>query len=313
MPNKTHYKVVILGSGPAGLTAAIYAARADLEPLVVEGPEPGGQLMLTSEIENFPGHTEGIMGPELMAVTKAQAERFGTEVVMAMCEAVDASERPFKVTLDGEVVTADSLIIATGATARWLGIDSEQTYMGKGVTACAVCDGAFFRDVPVAVIGGGDSAMEEAHFLTKFASKVYIVHRRDEFRASKFMEARAADHPKIEFVLNKVVEEVCGDGNIITHLTLKDTVSGELSPLEVEGMFLAIGHTPNTAIFKDILELDDKGYIITEKSSMKTSVEGIYACGDVQDTVYRQAVTAAGTGCMAALDAEHFLEHQGLA
>jgi thioredoxin reductase (NADPH) len=305
--------VIILGTGPAGLTAAIYAARADLEPLIVEGPEPGGQLMLTTEIENFPGFADGIMGSELMAATKAQAERFGAETVMAMCEAVDASKRPFKVTLDGDVVTADTLIIATGASARWLGIESEKAYIGKGVTACAVCDGAFFRDVPVAVIGGGDSAMEEAHFLTKFASKVYIVHRRGEFRASKFMQARAQDHPKIEFVLNKTVDGVCGDGNIISHLSLVDTVTHEKSSLEVEGMFLAIGHNPNTKVFEGLLELDETGYVITEKSSMKTSVEGIYACGDVQDTVYRQAITAAGTGCMAALDAEKYLEHNGLA
>ena len=309
-PQNDHYKLIILGSGPAGLTAAIYAARANLAPLVVDGPLAGGQLMLTTDVENYPGFPEGIMGPDMMMAFRAQAERFGSEIVTSLCEAADLQQRPFTLTLDEHQVTCDSLIIASGSEARWLGLESEQKYRlnGGGVSACAVCDGAFYRDIPVCVIGGGDSAMEEATFLTKFASKVYVIHRREELRASHIMQERALKNPKIEFVWNSEVQEVLGDGNQVTGVKLYNNVTEDTSTLAVQGMFLAIGHIPNTEIFKGQLELDDSGYIVTPKSNMTTNIPGVFAAGDVQDTSYMQAITAAGSGCMAALDAERYLE-----
>jgi len=300
-------KVLIIGSGPAGLTAAIYAARADLDPLMIEGMERGGQLMLTTEVENYPGFPEGIMGPELMDGMRKQAERFGTRIVSSDVSKVDLSERPFKVWVGSDLYEADSLIISTGASARWLGIEGESRLRGYGVSACATCDGFFFRDREIAIVGGGDSAMEEAIFLTKFASKVTILHRRDAFRASKIMAQRAIDHPKIEVLWNTTIEEVLGD-DLVTGLRVKNVLTGETSVLPVEGFFLAIGHDPNTKIFQGQLDLDDTGYISTEQGSRRTSVEGVFAAGDVVDHYYQQAVTAAGMGCQAAIDVEHWLD-----
>ena len=300
-------KVLIVGSGPAGLTAAIYAARADLEPLMIEGMERGGQLMLTTEVENYPGFPEGIMGPELMDGMRKQAERFGTRIVSSDVTKVDLSERPFKVWVGDEIYESEALIISTGASARWLGIPGESRLRGYGVSACATCDGFFFRDRPIAIVGGGDSAMEEAIFLTKFASKVTILHRRDEFRASKIMAQRAIDHPKIEVLWNTTIEEVLGD-DLVTGLRVKNVLTEEESVLPVEGFFLAIGHDPNTKIFQSQLDLDTSGYISTEGGSTRTSVEGVFAAGDVVDHYYQQAVTAAGMGCQAAIDVEHWLD-----
>ncbi|MBN2800122.1 MAG: thioredoxin-disulfide reductase [Deltaproteobacteria bacterium] len=301
-------RVVILGSGPAGLTAAIYLARAGLKPVLYEGTQPGGQLTLTTEVENFPGFVNGIQGGDLMDNTRAQAERFGTEFSWAEIVSTDLSERPFKLhTSEGKDILADVLVIATGATARWLGLESEKRLQGRGVSACATCDGFFFRDLEVAVVGGGDSAIEEATFLTRFASKVTLIHRRDEFRASKVMQARAFKNEKIEILFNKGVEEVLGT-DAVTGLRLRDTVTGEESVLKVDGLFLGIGHTPNTAIFGDQLAKDGTGYLITTPGSTHTSIPGVFAAGDVQDSIYRQAITAAGSGCMAALDAEKWLE-----
>ena len=300
-------KVLIIGSGPAGLTAAIYAARADLDPLMIEGMERGGQLMLTTEVENYPGFPEGIMGPELMDGMRKQAERFGTRIVSSDVTKVDLTERPFKVWVGSDLYEADSLIISTGASARWLGIDGESRLRGYGVSACATCDGFFFRDREIAIVGGGDSAMEEAIFLTKFASKVTILHRRDEFRASKIMAQRAINHPKIEVLWNTTIEEVLGD-DLVTGLRVKNVLTGEESVLPVEGFFLAIGHDPNTKIFQDQLDLDASGYVSTEGGSTRTSVEGVFAAGDVADHYYPQAVTAAGMGCQAAIDVEHWLD-----
>jgi len=300
-------KVLIVGSGPAGLTAAIYAARADLEPLMIEGMERGGQLMLTTEVENYPGFPEGIMGPELMDGMRKQAERFGTRIVSSDVTKVDLSERPFKVWVGDEIYESEALIISTGASARWLGIPGESRLRGYGVSACATCDGFFFRDRPIAIVGGGDSAMEEAIFLTKFASKVTILHRRDEFRASKIMAQRAIDHPKIEVLWNTTIEEVLGD-DLVTGLRVKNVLTEEESVLLVEGFFLAIGHDPNTKIFQGQLDLDTSGYISTEGGSTRTSVEGVFAAGDVVDHYYQQAVTAAGMGCQAAIDVEHWLD-----
>ena len=302
-------KVIIIGSGPAGLTAAVYAARADLAPLMVEGLTAGGQLMLTTDVENYPGFPDGIMGPELMEQFRKQAERFGTRIVTANVSKVDLTSRPFKVWVDADEYQAESIIISTGATAKWLGLPSEERLLGHGVSACATCDGFFFRDVEVAVVGGGDSAMEEALFLAKFASKVTIIHRRDEFRASKIMVRRALEHENIAVLWNTVVEEVLGE-NQVEGLTIRNTKTDEVSDFKTGGLFLAIGHKPNTELFADQLELDDVGYVLTPGASTQTSVPGVFASGDVADALYRQAVTAAGTGCMAAIDAERWLAEQ---
>lgn len=302
--------VIIIGSGPAGLTAAVYTARANLKPLVIEGYQAGGQLMITTEIENFPGFKEGVTGPELMADMRAQAERFGAEFVTADVTKVETTGDIKKVWVDDEVYTAKTLIISTGASANYLGLESEARLKGRGVSACATCDGFFFQDKTICVIGGGDSAMEEATFLTRFAKKVYLIHRRDQFRASKIMEKRAAENPKIEFIMNSVVEEVLGEDRV-SGVKLKNRTTGETSEIALEGVFLAIGHTPNTSLFTGQLELDETGYIVTstEKGRQSaTNIDGVFACGDVQDPHYRQAITAAGSGCMAALDAEHYLE-----
>ncbi|MEC9486279.1 MAG: thioredoxin-disulfide reductase [Prosthecochloris sp.] len=302
-------EVVIMGTGPAGLTAALYTARANLDPLVIDGAQPGGQLMITSEIENFPGFPEAIHGPELMDRFRQQASRFNVEFVSGNVTEADLSRRPFCLSLeDGREVLTRSLIIATGANAKWLGLPSEETYRGRGVSACATCDGFFFRDSTVYVVGGGDTAMEEALFLTRFARHVTIVHRRDEFRASKIMSLRAEKHPKISLELNQVVEEITGDGQKVTGIRLQHVQTGEVTEHACDGVFIAIGHSPNSELFVGQLDIDEYGYIETDGSSSRTSVEGVFACGDVQDYTYRQAVTAAGSGCMAAVDAERYLE-----
>jgi len=302
-----HEKIIILGSGPAGYTAAIYTARADLKPLVFEGMQPGGQLTITTEVENYPGFAEGIMGPALMEEMKKQAERFGTRLVSAEATKVDLSKRPFRVWADDVEYTCDALIIATGASAKWLDIPSEKAYQGRGVSACATCDGFFFKNVEVAVVGGGDTAVEEATFLTKFASRVHIIHRRGELRASKAMQHKAKTNPKMALVWNSVVDEVLGDGKKVTGLRLKSTTDGSTRELPVGGLFLGIGHEPNTGLFKGQLDMNEVGYLTVKAPTSATSVPGVFACGDVADPSYRQAISAAGTGCIAALDAERFL------
>lgn len=303
-------KVVIIGAGAAGLTAAIYTARANLAPLVIEGMQPGGQLTTTNDVENFPGFPEGIDGPTLMAQMHAQAERFGAKYKFGEVIKADFSERPFKLTLVGdETIEALSVIIATGATAKYLGIESEQKLIGRGVSACATCDGAFYRDVPVVVVGGGDTACEEALFLTRFASKVTLIHRRDEFRASKIMVERVKKHGKIEIAWDSVVDEVLGDDSGVIGVNIKNVKTGDITKIDCTGYFAAIGHKPNTGAFVGQLDMDNTGYLIA--NGVKTKIEGVYAAGDVSDSIYRQAVTAAGTGCAAALEAERFLEAQG--
>lgn len=305
-----HEQLVIIGSGPAGLTAALYAARADLNPIVFEGVMAGGQLMITTDVENYPGFPDGVLGPELMDQFRKQTAKFGTRLHQVDVTEVDFSVRPFRINVGADEYTADAVIIATGASATWLGIPGEQRLTGKGVSACATCDGFFFRDQDLIVVGGGDTAMEEALFLTKFASKVIIVHRRDELRASKIMAARAQAHPKIEMRWNSIVTEIHGD-DLVYGATLEDTVTGESSEIPIDGVFIAIGHKPTTDLFVDKLDLDENGYlVIADGVGTRTSVEGVFAAGDVVDHIYRQAVTAAGTGCMAAIDAERWLAHQ---
>ncbi len=321
---RLRHKVVILGSGPAGLTAAIYASRAQLDPLVIDGPQPGGQLTITTDVENYPGFKMGIMGPILMDEFREQALRFGTKIVNTWIDKLDLTSRPFKLygkeSQDSDEITtvieADTLIVSTGASAKWLGVPGEEPVPeglgGNGVSACATCDGFFFRDRPIVVVGGGDTAMEEALFLTKFASKVTLIHRRHEFRASKIMQDRVLAHEKIDVVWNTEITEILGEKETgVASVNLRNTETGESSNFHTQGVFIAIGHKPNTDLFKGVLDMDDVGYLITEGKSMKTNVDGVFACGDAQDAYYRQAVTAAGTGCMAAIDAERFLAEHG--
>ncbi|MBA2335440.1 MAG: thioredoxin-disulfide reductase [Pyrinomonadaceae bacterium] len=320
LQNTVQHKVVILGSGPAGLTAAIYASRAQLDPVVIDGPQPGGQLTITTDVENYPGFATGIMGPNLMTEFRAQAERFGTKIINVWIDKVDLSKRPFtlycKESEDSDEITtiikAETLIISTGASAKWLGIPGEapvpEGLGGNGVSACATCDGFFFREKPIVVVGGGDTAMEEALFLTRFASKVTLIHRRNEFRASKIMQDRVLNHEKIEILWNTEVKEILGSKETgVESIRIGNVETRAESMLPTQGVFIAIGHKPNTGLFKGVLEMDEIGYLKTEGRTMKTNVEGVFACGDAQDSYYRQAVTAAGTGCMAAIDAERFL------
>jgi thioredoxin reductase (NADPH) len=317
----THHEVVIIGSGPAGLTAAIYTARADLAPLVIEGEpsstsdQPGGQLMLTTDVENYPGFPDGVMGPQLMADMRSQATRFGADLVTLKVSRVDLSASPFAIWIGDPAAalptyTAESVIVSTGARSVMLGLEAEQRLIGHGLSTCATCDGFFFRDQEIAVVGGGDSALEEAGFLTKFASKVTIVHRRDALRASKIMQHRAFENPRIEFAWNTAVVDVVGDTKVEA-LAVRDTVNGEERSLPVTGVFIAIGHSPSTDLFVGQLDMDDAGYLVTGSDRSTTNIEGVFACGDVQDHIYRQAVTAAGSGCMAAIDAERWLESRG--
>jgi thioredoxin reductase (NADPH) len=302
-------ELIIIGGGPAGYTAALYAARANLEPLVIEGFQWGGQLMITTDVENYPGYANGVMGPEMMAEFRRQAERFGTEFVTDDVTRIDLSERPFRVWVEDTEYRAKTVVIATGASARWLGLAGEQTYQGRGVSACATCDGAFFKDRELIVVGGGDTAMEEATFLTRFATKVIVVHRREDFRASQIMLDRARQNEKIEFITNAVIEDIHGDGKVES-VTLRDTQTGRTWEKQVGGVFVAIGHDPNTKLVVDQLDHDAEGYLLTKAGSTATNIPGVFAAGDVQDHTYKQAVTAAGSGCMAALDAERFLAAQ---
>lgn len=302
---------LIIGSGPAGYTAAIYAARADLKPVMYQGLQPGGQLTSTTDVENFPGYPEGIQGPEMMVEFQKQAERFGTDTRWGLITEVDLSERPFKVKADdGKQIEAETLVIATGATAKWLGIESEKKYNGFGVSACATCDGFFYKGKDVAVVGGGDTAAEEATYLAKLCNKVYLIHRRDELRASKVMQNRVLKTKNIEVLWNHTTEEITGDGKVVTGARLKNVKTGEEKNIDIDGFFVAIGHKPNSDLFKGTLDMDENGYLLTKPDSTATNIPGVFACGDVQDHVYRQAVTAAGTGCMAALEAERFLAAQ---
>jgi len=311
----TRESVIIIGSGPAGLTAAIYTARASLEPLVIEGEpsstsdQPGGQLMLTTEVENFPGFPDGIMGPELMMNFRSQAERFGAKFLTEKVTNIDFSSRPFKVWVRDTEYHADSVIVSTGARSLMLGLEEEQRLIGHGLSTCATCDGFFFRDQHIAVVGGGDSAIEEASFLTKFASKVTLIHRRDEFRASKIMQDRAFANPKIDVLWNHTVTKINGDDKV-DGIEVTNTIDGSVSTMPVTGLFVAIGHRPNTDLFAGVLDMDDTGYLQTQPDSSYTNIEGVFACGDVQDHTYRQAITAAGSGCMAAIDSERWLEGQ---
>ncbi|MEO5376230.1 MAG: thioredoxin-disulfide reductase [Magnetococcus sp. DMHC-6] len=310
MTTKNHHKIIIIGSGPAGYTAAIYTGRANLAPLLIQGMQPGGQLTITTEVDNFPGFANGIQGPELMQIMQAQAERFNTQIVSDTVIGVELNVRPFVIRCDSETeYTCDALIITTGASARWLGLESEKRLHGYGVSACATCDGFFFRNQEIAVIGGGDAAVEEALFLTNFASKVYLIHRRDQLRAEKVMQERMLANPKIEPIWNCIVEEILGDTGMggVNGLLLKDVKTNETRQLAVTGVFVAIGHTPNTALFKGQLDMDKEGYLLTRPDSTATNIEGVFAAGDVQDRTFRQAITAAGTGCMAALEAERYL------
>ncbi|MBI3745672.1 MAG: thioredoxin-disulfide reductase [Chloroflexi bacterium] len=309
-PERTDAKVVIVGSGPAGLTAAIYAARANLEPIVIAGSAPGGQLMLTSDVENYPGFPDGIQGPELMAAFRAQAERFGTQFADVDLDRVDFSSRPFRLWARGTEYRAQAVIVATGASAMWLGLDSETRLRGRGVSACATCDGFFFKDREIAVVGGGDTAFEEATYLTRFASKVHLLHRRDEFRASRIMVERARENPRIEIHTNTGIDEVLGDAKV-DGLALRDTATGETRTMPIQGLFIAIGHRPNTEAFRDWLEVDAKGYLVVQDQT-NSKVEGVFIAGDVHDHRYRQAITAAGDGCRAAIDAERWLEAEGI-
>ena len=308
--NGTLKKVIIIGSGPAGLTAGLYAARANLNPLVLEGTQPGGQLTITTDVENYPGFPDGILGPELMDKMRHQASRFGAECKYETVSEVDFSERPFKIKTEKGEYIGDTVIISTGASALFLDVPGEKEYMGRGVSACATCDGFFFSNQEIVVVGGGDTAMEEATYLTKFAKKVHVVHRRDELRASKTMQDRAKKNEKIEFIWDTVIDEIVGDENAVNGVKLRNIKTGEESDFPVEGIFMAIGHTPNTSIFKGKLDMDDIGYLKLKNGSTQTNIEGVFAAGDVADHVYRQAVTAAGTGCMAAMDAERWLEEQ---
>lgn len=313
MSFQTHEKVIIIGSGPAGYTAAVYASRANLEPLMIQGEEIGGQLTTTTDVENFPGFPDGVMGPDMMLLFEKQAKRFGTRMISSNVTKIDTTTRPFRIWVGEKEWTAEAVIVSTGASAKYLGLDNERKYLGRGVSACATCDGAFFRDVPVVIVGGGDTAMEEAMFLTRFASKVHLVHRRDDFRASKIMSDRVKAHEKIQIHWNTELKEINGDDKMVKSVTLYNNQTDTDTELDTEGVFIAIGHKPNTSVFDPKqVDMDENGYIITKPDSTYTSVEGLFACGDVQDHVYRQAITAAGSGCMASIDAERWLENKGM-